>query len=69
MIRKNDYIGFEELIAESITLMNQLTALKKWGVEAYPRAVRQHEGEHGLFEHGTRGPKRGLFYGEPFEGE
>ena len=29
MIRKNDYIGFEELIAESITLMNQLTALKK----------------------------------------
>ncbi|MDD2953876.1 MAG: inorganic phosphate transporter [Parabacteroides sp.] len=28
-IRKNDYIGFEELIAESITLMNQLTALKK----------------------------------------
>lgn len=29
MICKNDYIGFEELIAESITLMNQLTALKK----------------------------------------
>lgn len=29
MIHKNDYIGFEELIAESITLMNQLTALKK----------------------------------------
>ena len=29
MFRKNDYIGFEELIAESITLMNQLTALKK----------------------------------------
>ena len=29
MIRKNDYNGFEELIAESITLMNQLTALKK----------------------------------------
>ena len=29
MIRKNDSIGFEELIAESITLMNQLTALKK----------------------------------------
>lgn len=29
MIRKNDYIGFGELIAESITLMNQLTALKK----------------------------------------
>lgn len=29
MISKNDYIGFEELIAESITLMNQLTALKK----------------------------------------
>ena len=29
MIRKIDYIGFEELIAESITLMNQLTALKK----------------------------------------
>ena len=29
IIRKNDYIGFEELIAESITLMNQLTALKK----------------------------------------
>ena len=29
MIRKTDYIGFEELIAESITLMNQLTALKK----------------------------------------
>ena len=29
MIGKNDYIGFEELIAESITLMNQLTALKK----------------------------------------
>ena len=33
------------------------------------RAVRQHEGEHGLFEHGTRGPERGFFYGEPFEGE
>ena len=29
MIRKNDHIGFEELIAESVTLMNQLTALKK----------------------------------------
>ena len=29
MIRKYYYIGFEELIAESITLMNQLTALKK----------------------------------------
>ena len=29
MIRKNDYIGFEELIAEAITLVNQLTALKK----------------------------------------
>ena len=29
MFRKNDYIGIEELIAESITLMNQLTALKK----------------------------------------
>ena len=29
MISKNDCIGFEELIAESITLMNQLTALKK----------------------------------------
>lgn len=29
MIRKNDYTGFDELIAESVTLMNQLTALKK----------------------------------------
>ena len=29
MIRNNDYIGFEELIAESVTLRNQLTALKK----------------------------------------
>ncbi|WP_455635323.1 anion permease [Parabacteroides sp.] len=29
MIRKNDYTGFEELIAESVALMSQLTALKK----------------------------------------
>ena len=29
MILKNDYNVFYELIAESITLMNQLTALKK----------------------------------------
>ncbi|WP_165157556.1 inorganic phosphate transporter [Parabacteroides sp. ZJ-118] len=29
MIRTNDYIGFEEPIAESVALMNQLTALKK----------------------------------------
>ncbi len=29
MIRKNDYTGFEELIAESVALTSQLTALKK----------------------------------------
>lgn len=29
MIRKNDYTGFEELVAESVTLTNQLTAVKK----------------------------------------
>lgn len=29
MIRRNDYTGFEELIAESVALTSQLTALKK----------------------------------------
>lgn len=29
MIRRNDYTGFDELIAESVTLTNLLTALKK----------------------------------------
>ena len=69
MIRKNDYIGFEELIAESITLMNQLTALKKGELKRIQGQSGSTKVSMVYLNMVQRGPERGLFYGEPFEGE